>query len=201
MRILKRKPSPALVVAIAALSIALVGTAVAGPIATSSLSKNERRITAKIARTLSLRFIKRFTAPLANRQITMRAPGLSVANAENASNAENAANADDADALDGKSINDVVMWAFVDNDGSLFRSSGGVTSTQQGTGDFDVTFPRNVDTCAYNATNAANDNVVPAPNEIAVALTNGSMDTVTVRTGSSDGTANINDEFMLQVTC
>jgi hypothetical protein len=45
-----RKPSPALIVAIVALSAALVGTAVAGPIAGISLSKKEKKQTSKIAR-------------------------------------------------------------------------------------------------------------------------------------------------------
>ncbi|HEU4905113.1 MAG TPA: hypothetical protein VFT19_03225 [Solirubrobacterales bacterium] len=45
-----RKPSPALIIAIVALSAALVGTAVAGPIAGISLSKKEKKQTRKIAR-------------------------------------------------------------------------------------------------------------------------------------------------------
>jgi len=95
MRTFSWRPSPALLVAVLAVSIALVGTAAAGPIDNpiaqdSRLTKKDRRVAAKIARTLSLRFIKRFTPNLANRQITQRAPGLSVANADNATSADQA---------------------------------------------------------------------------------------------------------------
>lgn len=50
-----RKPSPALIVAIVALSAALVGTAVAGPIAGISLSKGEKKQIRKISRNIANR--------------------------------------------------------------------------------------------------------------------------------------------------
>lgn len=109
MRRLKgRKPSPALIVAIAALCVGLVGTAVAGPIATDSrLSRADVKTVIKLARTLALRFDARFTAPIANNQITRREPGLSVKSAKSADSADsaNTANsaktADDAKTLEG----------------------------------------------------------------------------------------------------
>jgi hypothetical protein len=106
----------------------------------------------------------------------------------------------DAGQLDGKSINDVAMWAFVDSNGGLFRSSGGVATARIGTGTYDVAFPRDVNACAYNATNAAADNVNPAPNEVAVAKRAGTNNVVRVRTATSAGTIT-NDQFMLVVTC
>jgi hypothetical protein len=79
MRRLKgRRPSPAMTVAGAALIIALAGTAMAAPTALKSvLDKKEKKQVKNIA----------------NKQINKRAPGLSVANAQNAGN---------ADTLDGK---------------------------------------------------------------------------------------------------
>jgi hypothetical protein len=120
-------------------------------------------------------------------------------NANTANTADTANSADDSDKVGGKSLNDIVMWAFVDDNGTLLRSSGGVASARVATGTYNVTFPRAVDSCAYNATNAANDNSNPAPNEIAVAKL-GAANLVRVRTAASNG-AITDDEFMLIVTC
>lgn len=85
-RIKGSRPSPALVVAGAALVIALAGTAVADPLAvTSVLNKKEKKQVKKIA----------------NGQIKKLAKDLSVATAANATNAQNAANADNAARLNG----------------------------------------------------------------------------------------------------
>ena len=105
-----------------------------------------------------------------------------------------------AQTLDGKSASDIAMWAFVASNGTLFRSSGGVASTNVTTGTYNVSFPQNVNACAYTATNAANDNVDPVPQEIAVAKLTGVNNAVRVRTANSEGTAT-NDQFMLIVTC
>lgn len=213
---IRRKPSPALIVAIAALSVALVGTAVAGPIAEISLNKKEKRQIRKISRNIA--------GKVSNRRISKRAPGLAVArsnvaniaNIANAANTANSANtaktansantaktadsASNADKLDGKSINDVAMWAFVEDNGTLVRSSGGITSSKQVTGRYDVNFPRTINNCAANATNAAaNGAPNPLPNEVALAMLD--ADTVRVQTGqSADGTL-VDDEFMIIVTC
>lgn len=64
------RPSAAMIVAVAALSLALVGTAVAGPDAiTSAVTKKS---------------VKKVAKKQANKQITKRAPGLSVLEAETA---------------------------------------------------------------------------------------------------------------------
>ena len=76
-RIKHTKPSPAIVIAVLALIAAVAGTAVAGPVATTSkdkLSKKEKQQTKKIAK------------KQAKKQIEKKASGLSVANATNASN-------------------------------------------------------------------------------------------------------------------
>jgi hypothetical protein len=77
-RIARSRPSPAIVIAVLALVAALAGTAVAGPGAGTSVSKKKTKQIAK---------------KQANKEITVRAPGLSVANAQNAVNAQSAATA------------------------------------------------------------------------------------------------------------
>ncbi len=86
-RIRRTRPSAAFVVAILALVAAVAGVAVAGPTATTSkLDKKEKQLVKKIAK------------KQANKEITRRAPQLSVASAESAITAETAA---DANAVDG----------------------------------------------------------------------------------------------------
>lgn len=120
MRLLKRKPSPALIVSIVAICAALVGTAFAAPIANDSrLTKQDRRIAAKIARNITARFIKRFTPVFADRQITDRAPGLSVAKADDAENAENAKSADSAKTAELAEVGFPRAWAFVNLNGTV----------------------------------------------------------------------------------
>ncbi|MQA74934.1 MAG: hypothetical protein GEU88_11435 [Solirubrobacterales bacterium] len=77
------RPSPAMIVAALALVVALGGTAIAAPeFATEKINKSKVK---KIA--------KKQGKKQARKQIKKKAPGLSVANAENAVNAENATNA------------------------------------------------------------------------------------------------------------
>src|SRR5215207_8290052 len=84
-RLKERMPSPAMTVAGAALIIALAGTAMAAPTALKSvLNKQEKKQVKKIAKNQ------------ANNQITQRAPGLSVANANTANTATNANRANTA---------------------------------------------------------------------------------------------------------
>jgi hypothetical protein len=84
-----RRPSPALAVAILALCVSLVGTAFAGPIAEiSNLNKKDTRTVRKISNRI------------ANKRITNRAPGLSVATAQAAIVADTAKSADSAKMAD-----------------------------------------------------------------------------------------------------
>lgn len=84
-RVLKRRPSPAMLVAIAALVAAVGGTAIAGPLASkSALSKKEKKQVKKIAKS----------------EITTAAPGLSVANSSAVGNAPLAEIAKVANATD-----------------------------------------------------------------------------------------------------
>lgn len=86
MSFTRMKPSPALIVAVVALSMAVVGTAVAG---TGGLT---HKIT------------KSKVKSIAKKQIKKAAPGLSVAKAETATNADNATNAANAAEVGGNKI-------------------------------------------------------------------------------------------------
>lgn len=119
-----------------------------------------------------------------------------------AETADTAADANTLDGLDSSAFarkNDI-MWAFVSSAGALIRSSGGVTSSQVGTGRYIVSFPRDITTCSYTATSAAPDNIGVNPQETGVNENSGTTDTVAVRTEDSAGT-DVDDEFMLQVLC
>lgn len=123
MKRFKKRPSPAMIVAIAALSVSLVGTAVAGPIAEISLNRGEKKQVRKISRNIA--------GKVSNRRVTKRAPGLNVASARNAvianvanasnfahtaTNAQNAENADSADhADDADSLGGVLASGYVRN--------------------------------------------------------------------------------------
>lgn len=111
-----------------------------------------------------------------------------------------AATAGNALKLGGKSLNSVVMWAFVESNGTLVRSSGGISSSNPLAGRYDVDFPQSIENCAANATNAAVDTAPnPLPAQIALSILDNN--TVRVQTGSAaDGTL-VNDQFMLVVTC
>jgi hypothetical protein len=84
-----KRANPAIVIAIVALCVAVVGTAAAGPIAEISLTKHEKKQTRKIAATLA----RKIAARVSNRRITKRAPKLSVASANSAAAAATASNA------------------------------------------------------------------------------------------------------------
>jgi hypothetical protein len=72
-KVLKRRPSPSLIVSIVALVVALTGTAIAGVATVSKLSKSE----------------KRKVRGLADQEIDAKAPGLSVKSAATAGDVSN----------------------------------------------------------------------------------------------------------------
>ena len=85
----RRRPSPAMIVALAALVVALAGTAMAAPTAIKSiLNKKEKKQANNIAKN----------------QINALAAGLSVKHANTAGSADTAKRADNADALSGTTI-------------------------------------------------------------------------------------------------
>jgi hypothetical protein len=112
-----RRPSPAMIVALAALVVALAGTAMAAPTAIKSiLNKKEKKQAKNIAKN----------------QINALAPGLSVKHADTAGSADAAkradvaTKADDADALSGTTI---VGAGDIEGPGLLTNSSCVAKST------------------------------------------------------------------------
>jgi len=132
-RLMDSKPSPALVVAVVALVAAVAGTAMAGPTAsTSALNKKKAKAIAK---------------KQANKQINKRAPGLSVANADQLGEV-------DADQYQQR------LFAVVREDGTLARGANAVGAEKAASVVYDVTFNRNVRECAFNATVGRPDDIV-----------------------------------------
>ena len=132
------------------------------------------------------------------------APG--PAGSDGADGAPGPAGADGADGADGApgaqgpqgppGEDATALWAFVDIDGSLFRSSGTATQTNlernPSTGRFDIKFTQSVSNCSAVAT--AYD-----PGETRIRDMIG--DTVTVNTYLSDGSALADKAFHLAVFC
>jgi hypothetical protein len=201
-----------MIVAIAALSVSLVGTAVAGPIAEISVfNKKDKQQIRKISRNISNR--------VSNRKITQRAPGLSVAAANLANiasvanvahKATNATNAENAEKLGGQGPGDYVtqtelLWALVDGDtgaASIVRSNGATGASSPGTGRYVVTFNRNISSCGIVATLGDATGTTGSPGEISLDQPVGSS--IEVNTYNSEGTAANTagtNGFYIQVTC
>jgi hypothetical protein len=111
-------PSPAMVVGVVALSLAVAGSAVAG--------------TDGLNREITKSKVKKISKKQAKKQIEALAPGLSVANAENAANAANAATATQLAGLEYVSeseeisSNGVVALGFAGCPEGTFPVGGGV---------------------------------------------------------------------------
>jgi hypothetical protein len=103
-----RRPSPAMIVALAALVVALAGTAMAAPLAIKSiLNKKEKKQVNNIAKN----------------QVNALAPGLSVKHANTAGTADTAKKANDADALGGVELKNISVAKSVNPGGSCDPSS------------------------------------------------------------------------------
>lgn len=117
-----RRPSPAAVIAVLALTVSLVGTAVAGPIAGIGLDKQEKKQTRKIA------------SKIVNRLIVGRAAGLSVAEANRAKSADTAGTAGRAESA--KSADEAKTAAHAGTAGSAGHANTAGSSGHAGTADF-----------------------------------------------------------------
>jgi hypothetical protein len=133
MRFSRKRPSPAIAISVVALVFAMAGTGLAGVATISVLSKHEKTQVRKIA----------------NKQIHKKASGLSVASAETAKRADTANTA-------GNATNQ--LWAIVNADGSLFRSSPGIVASAPLTpaGRYAITADRDVSGCYAVATLGGN---------------------------------------------
>ena len=108
------RPSPALVIAVLALIAAIAGTAIADPFATKGISAKK---TKKIAKNV------------ANKQITKRAAGLTVGNANSLAGTPASAYGLKPD------------WVLVNAAGGVVHQSGGISVTKGSPGVYSVNFP------------------------------------------------------------
>jgi hypothetical protein len=95
------------------------------------------------------------------------------------------------------------LWAVVNSDATLVRSSGGVTVGGSGASFYTVTFPQPVDTCAYSATIGRNGGSFSNGGQLEADefVANGfSPSTVLVRTYNAAGTVTAK-RFSLVVFC
>lgn len=141
MDVKHKRPSPALIVAFAALFVALTGTAFAAVAANSILSKH---IKDGEVRRPDIRNGAVNSAKVADASIGV------------------------VDLAPAARPAPQPMWAVVQTDGSLARGSAGVTSVYSGASFYTVTFPRDVTACAYSATLGHWSTETPAGGEISV---------------------------------
>jgi hypothetical protein len=111
-----------------------------------------------------------------------------------------------ADRVDDQSADDIVakarpLWAVVSADGTLSRKNGAsAVSHTAGSGQYAVTFSRDVSGCAYTATLGSTDTSTPPAGEAGVAQQSGSASGVIVVTRDSSG-ATADRPFHLTVDC
>lgn len=212
MKHFKKRPSPAMIVAMTALCVSLVGTAFAGPIAEiSGLNKKDKRTVRKISRNIS--------GKVSNRRITKRAPGLNVAtarnavianvanaansaiNATNAKNAEDAENAENAEFADSAGFAENVITALINSDGTVISSvPDGVTSEKLGgTGIYEVDFGVPIDGCTW-FTALGEDNFIPTGGEVSSVPREGNPNALFVVRDNSAGNP-ADGDFYAELTC
>jgi hypothetical protein len=187
--LLKRRTSPALVVAVMALIAAVAGAAVASP----SAEKSAKAVTPGKAKNI------------ANTEITKRAPGLSVASAANANNAASANNASQLGGTPASGYQKKVLFAVIDGgSGTINRSNvSGVTLDTTGpVGDWEIDFNSgNLDPCASTAslTDPGFSGTSPA-GEVSTGQGPVDADQIHVNTYNSAGTA-ADISFAVTVVC
>jgi hypothetical protein len=99
-------------------------------------------------------------------------------------------------------LKNAIMWAVVTNDGTtatVSRSTPGVSAARNGTGDVNVTFPRDVSRCAWTATQG-NPSSSFVPSDFATVRGSGIKTQVQVVTYNTTG-SQVDVDFHLLVTC
>jgi hypothetical protein len=92
------------------------------------------------------------------------------------------------------------MWAVINGNATLQRSSGGVTVASLGGNGYQVTFNRDVRNCAYVAAIGGATNDIPAPGFAVSTQFNPNPNSVQVNTFDSTGLGT-GRSFHLIVTC
>jgi hypothetical protein len=160
----RKRPSAAMIVAVVALSLGLGGSAVAG---SGVLSKGKVKA-------------------IASKQITKRAPGLSVASAKSADTAGRATN---------------LHSANVDGNGTLLGSvPAGANSQRLGAGIYRVTFTRAVAGCLISSSLGGNDGSISPGSTGAIPATGENPNRVAVATFNNAGAVEDRD-FYVQMVC
>lgn len=154
-------PSPALVVSIIALVVALGGTSYAAftvpqnSVGSRQLRKNA--VTTDAIRNGAVTGSKIANNAITGGKINLRTlgtvPSANTANTANSANTANqATNAANLGGSPASAYQQKILWARVAPDGTLTASNGATSSGILATGDYEVTFDRPVTGCAYEAT-------------------------------------------------
>jgi hypothetical protein len=156
------RPSPALVVSIIALIVALGGTSYAAfSVPRNSVGSNQLRKNAVTNTKIhngavsgaKLRNGAVTGAKIANGTITGKQVNAStLGTVPSAANANNANNANELAGSPGSAYQTKILWARIAPDGTLTAGSGAVSSGLLTTGEYEVIFNRAVTGCAYEAT-------------------------------------------------
>ena len=176
-RLRLRRPSPALVISLIALFVALGGTSYAAiKIGARNLKTGSVGTRAVKNATLSGRDIKR--AGLSGREINEGRLG-SVPLAEGVSH-----------------------WAVIRaGDGAATRSRGATSATHFAPGRYQVIFNRDVRGCAYFGSLGSTDATIPPTGQIAVSQLPSNVNGVQIRTTASGGSPNADRNFHVAVLC
>ena len=230
----RRRPTPAMALAFIALLAALSGTAVALP-GTNSVDSGDIKnkqvkgkdlannaVTGKKVKNSSLTGadIKddSLTGSDVNESTLGQVPSANTANsatdATNATNATNATSAGNADNLDGQDSTAYVqktelLYALVNNAGTLLDGRGATAATRLGVGSFRVTFNRTVNSCVSTASmtdatggavpNAALNRMVATDNRVQGDTT--TIDIATTNAAGVDEDPGGGDGFVVTVFC
>ena len=175
-------------VAIAALVIAIAGTAVASVGTISALTKNDKKQIRKIA------------GRVADLRIRSVSSGLVV---RSAGSADTAKTADTAKVAGSAAVADSVssqLWAIVHADGTLYRASPGIVgSSAESDGKNTVVTDRDLHECFFVATLGGDTPDLGLNGEISVNPINGEPNAVYVRTGENG--PNAAKPFTLLISC
>lgn len=183
-RILRKRPSPAMIVAVVALVAALGGTAYAKVVITGKNIRNSTVVGADIKnKALAGRDIKNDSlgrVPIKEERLTASKFG----------------QVNSSKVADG-----VNRQAVVTSAGGLSRARGATSSTRTGLGEYTVVFNRDVRTCAYFVSIGSVSTTAPGNGEIASSSQSGNANAVHVSTTNSAGTAAADRPFHVIASC
>lgn len=175
-------------VAIAALVIAIAGTAVAGVGTISVLTKNDKKQ------------IKKIAGKVADQRVRSLASGLTVASAASAGTAGTAERAKSADFATKAGNVPEELWAIVHADGTLYRGSPGIVgSSAESEGKNTVVTDRDIHECFFVATLGGDTPNLGLNGEVSVSPIEGDPNAVYVRTGENG--LNAAKPFTLLISC